>query len=56
MKKYNCIAEALPSCEGMSKEEMAQEVSSALKKFYYEDVEFFHKLIVGYAEKKGIKI
>lgn len=37
----------------MTKEEMIQAASTAMRKLYYEDVEFFYKFVTGYAAKKG---
>ena len=39
----------------MTKEEMIQAASTAMRKMYYEDVEFFYKFVTGYAAKKGVK-
>lgn len=40
----------------MNKEEMINAVSDALRKMYYEDVEFFHGFLIKYANRKGIKL
>ena len=37
----------------MSKEEMIQAAADAMRKLYYEDVEFFYKFVTGYVQKKG---
>lgn len=39
----------------MTKEEMIQAASTAMRKMYYEDVESFYKFVTGYAVKKGAK-
>ena len=39
----------------MSKEEMIQAAAETLQKLYYEDAEFFCKMIERFAEKKGGK-
>lgn len=40
----------------MNKEEMINAVSDALRKMYYEDVEFFYGFLIKYANRKGIKL
>ena len=40
----------------MSKEDMISAVSDALRKMYYEDVEFFHGFLIQYANRKGITL
>lgn len=39
----------------MDKQEMIEKAAALLAKLYYEDIEFFYKMIERFAEKKGIK-
>ena len=39
----------------MDKQEMIEKAADLLAKLYYEDTEFFYKMIKHFAEKKGIQ-
>ena len=38
----------------MSKEEMVQAIAETVGKLFYEDIEFFWKMLNSYAKKKGV--
>ena len=39
-----------------TKEDMNEKTKSVLDKLHYEDAEFFHKMVINLAQKKGICI